>query len=325
VTGAAVPGVWIVPPESAGERLDRALAQRLAMPRSRAQRWIEQGRVRLDGRLPAKSGEPLRAGASVAWEPPPAADARIVPAAGELAILHEDADLIALDKPPGLVVHPGAGRSEGTLVHRLLERFPELAGVGGPGRPGIVHRLDRGTSGVLVVARNAEAYERLSRAFAARQIDKRYLAVVWGAPREPAGEIDSPIGRHPTDRKKMAVRPRGRAARTGWRRLAAAGPAALLELELFTGRTHQIRVHLRSLGHPLVGDPVYGEPRHRGLRGPLAAALAGFPRPALHAWRIGLDHPRTGARLRLEAPVPGDLAELWSALGGGPIARALPQ
>jgi 23S rRNA pseudouridine1911/1915/1917 synthase len=312
-----------VPPESAGERLDRALAARLEIPRSRAQRWIEQGRVRLDGRLPAKSGEPLRVGASVEWEPPPAVDERLRPEPGELRLLHEDADLLALDKPAGLVVHPGAGRPEGTLAHRLIARYPELAGVGGPGRPGIVHRLDRGTSGLMLVARTAAAYEQLSRDFAARRVDKRYLGIVWGAPRAGAGEIEAPIGRHPVHRQRMAVRPRGRAARTGWRRLAVAGPAALLALELFTGRTHQIRVHLRPIGHPLLGDPVYGEPRHRAASGAAAAVLAELARPALHAWRIELDHPRTGERLRLEAPVPEDLARLWSALGGAPRAAVL--
>jgi 23S rRNA pseudouridine1911/1915/1917 synthase len=310
---------WTVPAEHAGERLDRALAEHAGVPRSRIQRWIATGRVTIDGAPPVKSGEPLRAGARVEWRPPPAFDERIVPEAGALAILHADADLIALDKPADLVVHPGAGRSAGTLAHRLLAAYPELAGVGGPGRPGIVHRLDRGTSGLLVVARNADSYQALGKAFAERRVDKRYLAIVWGTPKESEGTIERPIGRHPVDRKRMAVRPRGRPARTVWRRLAAGGPISLLEVELHTGRTHQIRVHLRTIGHPLVGDPVYGEPRHRTLRGPAAAALAAFPRPALHAWRLALDHPGTGARLALEARVPDDLAALWHDVTGAEL------
>jgi 23S rRNA pseudouridine1911/1915/1917 synthase len=229
-----------------------------------------------------------------------------------------------LDKPAGLTVHPGAGRPSGTLVHRLLARYPELAGVGGPGRPGIVHRLDRGTSGVLVVARNPRAYAALSGAFAARTIGKRYLAVVYGAPRPAAGEIRAPIGRHRERRKEMTVRPDGRPAWTGYRTLAApaASGLALVELDLGTGRTHQIRVHLKSIGHPLVGDPVYGEARWRGLPRPSQAALASFPRPALHAWRIALPGPGPSRRV-FEAPVPADLRRLWEQAAGAPFP-ALP-
>jgi 23S rRNA pseudouridine1911/1915/1917 synthase len=324
--GAAAGGSWRVPPEAAGERIDRALAERLGVPRSRVRRWIELDLVRLDGRPPAKSGEPLRAGAVLDWRAPPAGDDRIAPEPGELVLLHEDADLLVLDKPAGLVVHPGAGRGTGTLAHRLLDRFPELAGVGGPGRPGIVHRLDRGTSGVLLVARTAAAHERLARDFAARRVGKLYLAIVWGTPRARAGEIDAAIGRHPVDRKRMAVRARGRPARTVWRRIGSAGPFGLLEIELLTGRTHQIRVHLRSIGHPIVGDPVYGEPRHLGARGAGAAAAARLleiERPALHAWRISLRHPRTEEALRFEARPPADLDQLWAAAGGAPLPSLL--
>jgi 23S rRNA pseudouridine1911/1915/1917 synthase len=305
-----VPDAW------ARARLDRVLAAHLGVPRSQVQSWIRSGLVRLDGEPVGKAGTSLRPGQLIAWEEPPARELRVVAERGELCVLHEDAHLIALDKPAGLVVHPGAGRAGGTLVHRLLARYPELAGVGGPGRPGIVHRLDQGTTGVLVVARDAATYHRLVRAFAARRVDKRYLAIAWGAPRERAGEVEAPVGRHPRERKRMAVVASGRPARTGWRRLAAAGPVCLLELRLWTGRTHQIRVHLRHLGHPLVGDPVYGEARWRALSGSVARALAEFPRPALHAWRLALDHPADGSPLALEAPVPADLIRLWSAATG---------
>jgi len=313
-------GRWTVPVAAEGERLDRALAAHLDLPRHRVQRWIRDGRVLWNGAPAAKTGLSLAAGGIVEWTAPPTTDDRVRPETGDLALLFEDPHVVVIDKPAGLVVHPGAGRRAGTLVHRLLARYPEMEGVGGPGRPGVVHRLDRGTSGVLVVARTDEAYRGLSEAFASRAVDKRYLALVWGHPRGTEGRIDQPIGRHPVDRKRMAVRPRGRAAATGWRHLADAGPVSALELALWTGRTHQIRVHVRSIGHPLVGDPVYGEARHRALRGPTAEALESFPRPALHAWSIAFAHPVGGALLRFEAPIPGDLVDLWRRCGGDGLA-----
>ena len=317
MSGAA-PGLhrWRVPDEAAGERLDRHLAAHLDLSRSRAQRWIDEGRVRVDGRA-AKASHPLAAGDTVEADiPPPRPDDRVEPEAGDLAVLHADDHLLVLDKPAGLTVHPGAGRATGTLVHRLLHAYPELAGIGGPGRPGIVHRLDKDTSGVMVVARTEPAHRALVRAFAARRVEKRYLAIVHGHP-DAEGSVDAPIGRHPHERKRMTVRPDGRPARTAWRRLATAPGAALLELTIETGRTHQIRVHLKHARHPLVGDPVYGEARWRSLPGSRAqAALRDFPRPALHAWRLAFPHPATGEAVAFEAPVPGDLRGLWEAVGG---------
>ena len=310
------PHRWQVPPEAAEDRLDRHLAARLDVSRSRAHRWIEEGRVRVEGR-PAKPSQALAAGNRVECEvPPPEPDDRVRPEAGALSVLHADPHLVVVDKPAGLTVHPGAGRATGTLAHRLLHDYPDIAGVGGPGRPGIVHRLDRDTSGVMVVARTEAAHRALARAFAARKVDKRYLAVVYGVPEE-AGVVEAPIGRHPQERKRMTVRPDGRPSRTTWRRLATASGAALVELTIETGRTHQIRVHMKHARHPLIGDPVYGESRWKGLPGSRAqAALRAFPRPALHAWRLAFEHPATGERVAFEAPVPDDLRGLWEAVGG---------
>jgi 23S rRNA pseudouridine1911/1915/1917 synthase len=233
-----------------------------------------------------------------------------------LAVLYEDPGIVVLDKPAGLTVHPGAGRATGTLAHRLLARYPEMAGVGGEGRPGIVHRLDQGTSGVLVVARTPTAYTRLARAFSSREVEKRYLAIVYGEPAPREGMVDAPIGRHPVERKQMTVRRDGRPARTGYRTLAAAAGIALVELDLLTGRTHQIRVHMKHLGRPLVGDPVYGEARWKGLPRPVQAPLRDFPRPALHAWKLAFRHPIDETPMFFEAPVPGDLTEVWRKVSG---------
>jgi 23S rRNA pseudouridine1911/1915/1917 synthase len=314
------PRSWTVAGEEAGERIDRHVARRLDQPRNQVHAWIEAGRVRAGGEA-IRPSHAVRAGERIDCEPPPPpVEDRVEPEPGELSILHEDHWIVVVDKPAGLVVHPGAGVAAGTLAHRLLHRYPEMAGVGGPGRPGIVHRLDRDTSGVMVAARTAIAHRALTRDFAARRVDKRYLAVVWGRP-PASGDIDQPIGRHPDRRREMAVRRSGRPARTLFRTLAGAGPASLLELELLTGRTHQIRVHLKSLGHPLVGDPVYGERRWKAVAGVARRPLESFPRPALHAWRLAFPHPADGSRSAHEAPVPADLAALWRAVAG----RELPE
>lgn len=307
---------WEVPATAAGNRLDRYLAEHLDEPRNQIQSWIADGRVEVDGRA-ARASHTLRGGERVECRPPPPPlDDRLEPEPGELSVLYEDPHLAVIDKPPGLVVHPGAGIDRGTLVHRLLHRYPEIAGVGGPGRPGIVHRLDRDTSGVMVIARSVAAYRSLSAAFAERRVDKRYLAVVWGRPPR-RGEVDAPIGRHPQRRREMTVRRGGRPARTVLRTLATAPPVALVELDLLTGRTHQIRVHLKSVGHPLVGDPVYGERRWKAVLGAARRPLRRFPRPALHAWRLVFPHPDGGEPSAHEAPVPADLVELWRDAGGG--------
>jgi 23S rRNA pseudouridine1911/1915/1917 synthase len=311
---------WEVSPDHAGDRLDRHVSARLDIPRNQVQGWIRDGHVLVNGRE-AKASTPLAAGDRVDCRPPEPKEERVLPEEGELRILQEDSDVVILDKPAGLTVHPGAGRTSGTLAHFLLARYPEMAGVGGPGRPGIVHRLDQGTSGVMVVARTAPAYLRLSRAFAQRDVEKRYLAIVYGTPDPASGTIEAPIGRHPQRRKEMAVVPGGRPARTAYRTLAARAGISLVELDLGTGRTHQIRVHLKHLGHPLVGDPVYGEARWRGLPRPVQAPLRDFSRPALHAWRLRFPHPVTAGPVESEAPVPADLRELWERVTGEAFPR----
>ena len=310
------PLLWTVEPGAAGERLDRALAARLDIPRNQVQSWIKDGLVSVNGRPATKPSAVLSEGDLVECHPPEPKEERVLPERGDLRVLHEDGQIVVLDKPAGLTVHPGAGRSSGTLAHHLLDRYPEMAGVGGPGRPGIVHRLDQGTSGVIAVARTASAYARLARAFAAREVEKRYLAIVYGEPRPPEGVIEAPIARHRERRKEMAVVPGGRPAKTGYRTLASKAGLALVELDLATGRTHQIRVHMKHAGHPLVGDPVYGEARWRGLPRSVQAPLRDFPRPALHAWRLRFAHPATGEMSSFEAPVPEDFRELWERVTG---------
>jgi 23S rRNA pseudouridine1911/1915/1917 synthase len=309
---------WTVSPEAAGERLDRHVASHLDVSRNQVQQWIAGGRVRLNGKA-ARPAIAIAGGDLVECEPPEPREERVRPERGDLSVLYEDRDLVVIDKPAGLIVHPGAGRTTGTLAHRLLDRYPEMAGVGGPGRPGIVHRLDQGTSGLLVVARTPGSYARLARAFAAREIAKLYLGIAYGAPSPSTGTIEAPIGRHPQRRKEMTVRSGGRSARTDYRTLAARAGLSLLELDLATGRTHQIRVHLKHVGHPLVGDPVYGEARWKGFPRPVQAPLRDFPRPALHAWRLAFQHPGTGEPLACEAPVPEDLRALWERVAGAPF------
>lgn len=232
-----------------------------------------------------------------------------------LSVLHEDASLIVIDKPAGLVVHPGAGSASGTLVNALLHRVRDLSGVGGVLRPGIVHRLDRGTSGLMVVAKDDQAHRALAVQFAGRTVEKEYLAVVLGVPERQQGTIEAAIGRDPVHRQRMSVRaPRGRAARSTWQTVERFAGAALLRVHIHTGRTHQIRVHLASIGHPIAGDVTYGGGRGNQAKEPLRSALRALHRPALHAACLAFDHPATGERLRFESPLPADLEELLAAL-----------
>jgi 23S rRNA pseudouridine1911/1915/1917 synthase len=282
--------------EHAGERFDRFASSQLPeLSRSRVQALIRSGDIRLNGAA-ARASEALKAGDEITTAIPDAApleelEAEDIP----LAILHEDGDLVVIDKPAGLVVHPGAGNPTGTLVQALLHHCQDLSGIGGVERPGIVHRLDKETSGCLVIAKNDAAHQSLAAQFADRTVEKIYLAIAEGAPRRASGVIDAAIGRHRSHRQKMAVdlTGKGREAVTHYRVLAQADGLSLIECRPKTGRTHQIRVHLKHLGHPLAGDPIYGR---RGK----------FTRHLLHAWKLSFDHPRSGARLSFTSPVPAD-------------------
>ncbi len=311
------PQRWIVSEDDAGERLDVVVAGLADVTRSQVRRWIDDSRVLVND-APGRGSQRVREGDLVSAAPP---EPQASPLAAEdipLRVLHEDADLVVIDKPAGLVVHPAPGHPGGTLVNALLHHCGDLAGVGGVLRPGIVHRLDRGTSGVMVVAKRDAAHHALAEQFHTHTIEREYRALVRGLPAADSGRVDRPIGRHRRDRKRMSVRSiGGREAHTAWRVLRRFRAAECTWLSVLpeTGRTHQIRVHLASAGLPIVGDPVYGRrsklSRARGARGEAERSLA---RPALHAARLGFVHPTTGERLAFEAELARDIAELLDVL-----------
>jgi 23S rRNA pseudouridine1911/1915/1917 synthase len=295
----------IVPKVSASLRLDRFLAMELPQySRSRFQQLIRDGFVTLNGKT-ARPRDILRAGDVIDLTEPPPEKIDNQPEAIPLDILFEDDDLIVINKLAGLVVHPGAGHREHTLINALLHHCSILSGIGGKERPGIVHRLDKDTSGCLVVAKNDESHRGLTTQFAERTVEKIYLALVSEKLRRSAGVIEQKIGRHRVHRQRMSVTSeRGRAARTEYRVLRSSEQASLVECKLHSGRTHQIRVHLHHLGHPVLGDKVY------------APKLTGkIPRQMLHAWKLGFRHPRTGEWRTFEAPLPNDFAEAMRSTG----------
>lgn len=302
----------VLPASAAGLRLDQALARALPQySRARLQGWIEAGSVQVDGRqLRAKDkvlgGEQVEVAARLE------ADERVVPEAQPLTVVHQDRALFVINKPAGMVVHPGAGNPRHTLQNALLALDPKLSLVP---RAGLVHRLDKDTSGLLVVARTPEAHARLVAALAEREIQRNYLAICLGV-MTGGGTVDAPIGRHRSQRTRMSIRSDGREAVTHYRIVERYRAHTLVRVQLETGRTHQIRVHLAHIGYPIVGDPVYGGRRRlpAGCSPALSAALSAFPRQALHAARLALAHPMTGRALEWEAPVPEDMARLIAAL-----------
>ncbi len=302
------------PPEARGERLDQHLARAFPdLTRSRIQGLIEDGHAQVDGR-PAKAALRLKGGELLSLHVPAPVPALPVAEALPLSVLHEDKDLVVVDKAAGMVVHPGAGHASGTLVNALLHRVKDLAGVGGELRPGIVHRLDKDTTGCLVVAKHEKALVALQKAFKTRVVEKTYLALVHGKPKAEA-RIETLYGRHPVHRQRFTGKVKeGKPALTVYRVLEQLEGAALVEVELHTGRTHQIRVHLAESGHPLLGDTVYGAGRK--AKGRVAEAQEALGRQALHAWKLVLPHPRTGKALHLEAPLPEDFTAALRLLRG---------
>src|SRR5919109_2189161 len=301
--------------EDAGERLDRYLTRQLPMhSRAYLQHLIAEQQVRVNGRT-TRAGYRLRDGDRISVSLPPPKPSAILPQPIPLDVLYEDAYLLVVNKAAGMVVHPGPGNTSGTLVNALLAHCAHLSGIGGIERPGIVHRLDKDTSGCVVVAKDDVTHRSLARLFAARQVKKLYLAVVHGNIRDAEGVIDAAVGRHPVQRQKMSTRTRaGRQAVTEFRVLERFGLYTLVELQPRTGRTHQIRVHMAAMGHPLLGDPTYGRRQKALQRAPLAHQVSWFGRQALHAWVVGLVHPATGEWLECRAPLPADLEQLLATL-----------
>ncbi len=297
-------------------RLDVRVAELVpALSRSRAARLVKDGRVTVDGVVEARPSAKVPEGAEVVVDVPPPAPVDVEAQDLPLAVVYEDADLVVIDKAAGMVVHPAPGHQDGTLVNALLHHVDDLSGIGGEERPGIVHRLDRGTSGLLVVAKHDLAHRALAEQFAAHTAGRVYLALVHGAPKSDAGRVESLLARHPRDRLRMASGAQGRRAVTHWRVLARAGTVSLIECRLETGRTHQVRVHLSEQGWPILGDRLYARKGHRP-----PATLRGLvdpegERPLLHAFQLHLAHPRTGEALAFEAPPPADFQAVLDALG----------
>ena len=274
-----------------GSRLDVLLSREGELSRSRAAELIRQGAVTVNGKAETKPACKPEAGAAITLEMPELRPAGVEAQDIPLTVLYQDQHLAVVVKPQGMVVHPAAGNADGTLVNALLYHLDSLSGIGGEMRPGIVHRLDKDTSGLLLVAKDDATHAALSEALSQRQMEKHYYAVVAGVMKEDAGVIDAPIGRSHTDRKKMAVVPDGRPSRTEWRAVRRWGDRTLLDIHLITGRTHQIRVHMSSIHHPVLGDPIYG---HKNM--PHA------PRLMLHAYSLSFTHPATGERMTFTAP-----------------------
>jgi 23S rRNA pseudouridine1911/1915/1917 synthase len=315
-----------VGPADAGERLDVFVARRVPqLSRAQAQRLIKRGEIRVNGQA-VKPRFALAPGDEITVSIPPPAPVAIQPEPIPLDVRYEDSDLIVIAKPPGMVVHPGAGRRSGTLVNALLAHCRDLSGIGGELRPGIVHRLDKDTSGLIVAAKNDLAHASLAAQLKARTVLRRYLALVWGRPRQESFIVRTPFGRHPSHRVMMAVldaptrrgKPGTREAVTGVQVREVLGAMTLIEARLHTGRTHQIRVHMAYVGHPVVGDPTYGAKRQKaelaGLEAETRRLVQALPGQALHAYCLAFDHPRSRARIRLAADPPPQMQAVIEAL-----------
>jgi 23S rRNA pseudouridine1911/1915/1917 synthase len=306
--------ILVEPPDS-GKRLDRYIASCISdCSRSIATNLIRNGKIRVQGMV-RKPGYRVKAGDEISGCIPPPEPVLFKPEPIPIEILHEDDEIIVINKQPGLVVHPAPGHHSGTLVNALLHHCPKLNGIGGALRPGIVHRLDKDTSGVLIVAKNDRAHIHLSRQFKSRRVKKMYLALVYGKMESNSGSVSLPIGRHPVDRKKMSTNSRkGRIAETTWQIKERYERASLIEVNLKTGRTHQIRVHCAAIKHPVMGDKVYG-PRKTGRNAPYSKnQFESVPRQMLHAWRIVLTHPVSEEKVSFEAPIPSDIQAVMTAL-----------
>jgi 23S rRNA pseudouridine1911/1915/1917 synthase len=297
--------MWTIDARSENMRLDVFISECAGVTRSRAASLIREGCVQINESPQTKAGFSLRPGFRVSFTMPQARPARLEAQDIALDIRYQDDDLAVIFKPSGMVVHPAAGNHDGTLANALLHHLTDLSGVGGELRPGIVHRIDKDTSGLLLVAKNDRSHVFLSEQIKAHTVERAYLAIVLGKMKEPAGSVDGPIGRHPTDRKRMAIVPGGRSARTDWTLNRPLRGASLIEARLTTGRTHQIRVHMASIGHPVMGDPVYG-PRKSPI--PVSGGQL------LHAHRLGFTHPATGERMSFEAPPERRFAEILEKL-----------
>ena len=321
------------PPEAAGERLDRFLAAGLEGPsplsRTRLKALILNGAVTENGAAVIDPSQSVRAEAEYALLLPPVREATPQAEDIPLDIMFEDDHIIVLNKPSGMVVHPGPGQPDGTLVNALIAHCGDsLTGIGGVMRPGIVHRLDKDTSGVMMAAKSDTAHQKLTEMFAAHDLDRHYLAITWGMPPETEGRIEAALGRSTRDRKKQAVVPNGRYAATNWTVIRRLPPfASIVECRLKTGRTHQIRVHMAHLGHGVIGDSMYGKPMRSGqmpdaVARDCLAEIRGFRRQALHAASLGFAHPVTGEALHFETPMPDDMAGLVAAIEAGIARRA---
>jgi 23S rRNA pseudouridine1911/1915/1917 synthase len=299
-----------------GLRLDRALGELFSSySRNFLANLVTGGHVRVDGNPAKKASQRVETGQRVTIDVPEAAPSGIASQDLPLTVLHEDADVVVIDKPAGLVVHPSAGHADQTLVNALLFHVKDLSGVGGEIRPGIVHRLDKDTSGVMIVAKHDEAHRKLTANWNSDRVRKEYVALVYGTPASERGTVDAPIGRDPRDRKKMAVVADGRHAVTDYELAERLRYASLLRCRLRTGRTHQIRVHMKQLGHPIVGDPLYSGPQWRGIPDKrVQKVLSSLGRQMLHAARITFDHPATGVVVTVEAPLPGDFRAVLDVL-----------